>query len=460
MPNTSLLPPVGTPAFVNSSARITCSSADSPAPPYSVGQLARGSRARRASGATPARSARASSPSSGRCPASPAGGARRGTPGPSRGRPRPRRCTSVCMGGTLPSGSQRADARRAAAPTSGPSAPRPAGTMRAPRRTRSAPPSSSACAAAKNALAEAEGDRAGDDGEPEVEQHARTPPPGRPASRPLGRSPAAPRPQDGRSRRRWPARTPRPRGSRGAARTGRPSGSTMTWPMWPALPACAVEQPAVERRSRHRRRSTRPCRCSCRRPARRPAIPRRGPGPWRRCRRHRQAGELGAADRSGKSRQPGMLSGDTDSPPGVIGPAAADGDGDPVLARRPSSTATSTARPATGRRPWRRRGGPGAGSRRQRRPARPPASSRRCRRRGSTARPDVGGRPVADHLAESRPAVRLGPLPFTSVTVVERAAPTFADLFDVIAGNIERVSRANRSRSSWRWSACWPRVTS
>ena len=38
MPNTSLGPPVGTPALANSSARITCSSADSPPPPYSCGQ--------------------------------------------------------------------------------------------------------------------------------------------------------------------------------------------------------------------------------------------------------------------------------------------------------------------------------------------------------------------------------------------------------------------------------------
>ena len=38
MPNTSLGPPVGTPALANSSAMITCSSADSPPPPYSTGQ--------------------------------------------------------------------------------------------------------------------------------------------------------------------------------------------------------------------------------------------------------------------------------------------------------------------------------------------------------------------------------------------------------------------------------------
>ena len=38
MPNTSFGPPVGTPALANSSATITCSSAVSPAPPYSVGQ--------------------------------------------------------------------------------------------------------------------------------------------------------------------------------------------------------------------------------------------------------------------------------------------------------------------------------------------------------------------------------------------------------------------------------------
>ena len=37
MPNTSLFPPVGTPARANSSAMITCSSADNPPPPYSTG---------------------------------------------------------------------------------------------------------------------------------------------------------------------------------------------------------------------------------------------------------------------------------------------------------------------------------------------------------------------------------------------------------------------------------------
>ena len=37
MENTSLVPPVGTPAWANSSARITCSSAVRPGPPYSVG---------------------------------------------------------------------------------------------------------------------------------------------------------------------------------------------------------------------------------------------------------------------------------------------------------------------------------------------------------------------------------------------------------------------------------------
>ena len=38
MPNTSFGPPVGTPALANSSAMITCSSGDSPPPPYSTGQ--------------------------------------------------------------------------------------------------------------------------------------------------------------------------------------------------------------------------------------------------------------------------------------------------------------------------------------------------------------------------------------------------------------------------------------
>ena len=41
MPKPSFGPPVGTPALANSSARITCSSADSPPPPYSTGQPGR-----------------------------------------------------------------------------------------------------------------------------------------------------------------------------------------------------------------------------------------------------------------------------------------------------------------------------------------------------------------------------------------------------------------------------------
>ena len=49
-----------------------------------------GSRARRACGATRGRTAPAPPPRAGRCPASSSGGARRGRPGPSRGRPRPR----------------------------------------------------------------------------------------------------------------------------------------------------------------------------------------------------------------------------------------------------------------------------------------------------------------------------------------------------------------------------------
>ncbi len=39
MLNASFGPPEGTPARVNSSARITCSSAESPPPPYSFGQF-------------------------------------------------------------------------------------------------------------------------------------------------------------------------------------------------------------------------------------------------------------------------------------------------------------------------------------------------------------------------------------------------------------------------------------
>ena len=53
----------------------------------------------------------------------------------------------------------------------------------------------------------------------------------------------------------------------------------------------------------------------------RPPSPRRGPAPWRRCRRT-PAARSGrpSRSRSGKSRHAGMLSGDTVSPPGAIGP--------------------------------------------------------------------------------------------------------------------------------------------
>ena len=89
--NTSLVPPVGTPARANSSARITCSSAVSPGP-----AVLRRPRRREvvvvAERVAPLRRERLRllAGRARRSPSSPAAGARRGTPAPSPGTPRPR----------------------------------------------------------------------------------------------------------------------------------------------------------------------------------------------------------------------------------------------------------------------------------------------------------------------------------------------------------------------------------
>ena len=78
----------------------------------------------------------------------------------------------------------------------------------------------------------------------------------------------------------------------------------------------AVEEPAVEDDAAAHARWTRPWRGSSARPARRRASPRRARAPWRRCRSCTGSPSASASRaRSGKPRQPGMLSGDTVSPP-------------------------------------------------------------------------------------------------------------------------------------------------
>ena len=176
----------------------------------------------------------------------------------------------------------------AAAPTSGPASPSPAGhdagaageldpaaerrarparRRRTPRRSR-APPSRPRRPAAGRA------------GWPP------TPPPARPACRCAAARPRRPRPGRGRWRPRCRCPTPRPRGSRGAPHPhARPSGSTITWPMCPALPAApSSSRPSstmppptpvdttIAMKSRWPRGRARPS-------------PRPARGPWRRCRR-------------------------------------------------------------------------------------------------------------------------------------------------------------------------------
>ena len=247
MPNTSLPTPAGTPALVNSSARITCSSAVRPAPPYSFGQRAASSRfvverapplerevvdlvAVERADALPAggqvlgeerldllavglgfggvgRLHRAEgSPSvrlrrTGRTAAADSRPRRRRRAGPRRGR---RARSSVPRGNSRRADDRARPGRRRRTASPKPRATEPATTAR--RRSSSAPPT----------------------------------PRARPTSSPVRSIVSAGRPRRPAAgdRRRSPCPTPRPRGSPRPPHThGRPSGSTMTWPMWPALPA-------------------------------------------------------------------------------------------------------------------------------------------------------------------------------------------------------------------------------
>ena len=194
----------------------------------------RDSRARTACAATPRTKRSRSSPVElAGALSSRQGGARRGTRAPSPGRPRPRRSRSAAWRKTTqgrafrpghalraPTASPTARRATAAAPTSGPSRPSPAGSIRAPRakliRQRS---SSSRCAAAKNSDAEAQRHRTGHHREAEVEQHTHVGhgAPDQPTGA-LAARPATPRPPAGPSRRRWTGPTPPPPGSRGHRR--------------------------------------------------------------------------------------------------------------------------------------------------------------------------------------------------------------------------------------------------
>ena len=162
----------------------------------------------------------------------------------------------------------------------------------AARRTRGGRArSSSAWAAAKNGVAEAEGHRAGDDREPQVEQvgHRRHRPADqacRCARRSLGRRLRGRAPGGGRDGRARRLGLEAARGRR--TRTRRPSGSTMTWPMWPALPpAPSSSRPSSTMPPPTPVDTTMARKFALARRPRRPS-PRRGRAPWRRCRRRRR----------------------------------------------------------------------------------------------------------------------------------------------------------------------------
>ena len=160
----------GTPALENSSARITCSSAVSPPPPYSAGHDAASSVVGGERGPPlVAERGRPPRPASAPMPCPPArAGARRGRPGPSRGTPRPRRSRWApwrrgyrrapgrsarrAVGAAQPMTVRRRPRwATAAAPTSGPSARGRRARCGSRRRSRAAAwRSISAWAAAKN----------------------------------------------------------------------------------------------------------------------------------------------------------------------------------------------------------------------------------------------------------------------------------------------------------------------
>ena len=158
-------------------------------------------------------------------------------------------------------------------------------------RTRGGPATrSSSAGRLEERLAEAEGHRTGHHGQREVEQvHHRGHGPAdqRAAARTTaGGASAGGRPVIAAMAVPDASASRQPRAPQAHSR---PSGSTTTWPMWPALPEPAVEQAAVEDDARHPPRSRPPWPGSRGSPGPPPPNPRPGPAPWRRCRR-RSAG--------------------------------------------------------------------------------------------------------------------------------------------------------------------------
>ena len=173
------------------------------------------------------------------------------------------------------------------------------------------------------------------------------------------------------------SRQPRARAAADARRPARRS----TWPTWPALPCGAVEQPAVDDDARRRHRSRRPSRGSCATPAPAPLQP----SPTRQrlgvaVDDDRQA-EVVATARcsSGKSRQPGMFSGETRDAAGRHRAGAADAHRQRALGLDPATPRTSAPR-----RPASASAARGVGSDAERssgRRRRPPRQRSSCRRR-------------------------------------------------------------------------------
>ena len=228
----------------------------------------------------------------------------------------------------------------AAAPTSGPSAPSPAGMIRVDRE-KSSPHRS------PDLLL----------GGVEERRHRTRAPPSRPPPPAAGPGGWPPRPPPGRRASRQRRRMARAglRGRSAGHRLDRQSGRLGLETAAPAAHAPAARRARPPRgrcarrsrpprraagrraRCRPRCRSTPPWPDSRRAPGPRPAIPRRGPVPWRRCRRppgaRRQLGQPRRA--AGTGAMPRMLSGDTVSPPGrhratASDPAGHRGHGRPV----------------------------------------------------------------------------------------------------------------------------------
>ncbi len=80
-------------------------------------------------------------------------------------------------------------------------------------------------------------------------------------------------------------------------RQARPSGSTITWPMWPALPSAPSSRRPSSTIPPPTPVDTTMARKSATAPRPRPASPRPAPAPWRRCRR-----TVGQAERVGQAR--------------------------------------------------------------------------------------------------------------------------------------------------------------